>query len=105
MLLPEEVEARFRRIEDALAVTAELQCRAELRTQEDGQHLTAVQTAMARWMDRMAERQDEFEGKLNALIEAQMRGEGDTRDMKAAIAELSRTVDRFLKTRTNGSAN
>ena len=102
MLLPEEVEARFRRIEDALAVTAELQRRAELRTQEDVQHLTAVQNAMARWMDRMAERQDEFEGKRNALIDIQMRGD---QEMRAALAELSRTVDRFLKTRSNGGGN
>jgi hypothetical protein len=101
-MLPEDAEARFRRIEDNLVVTAELQRRAEARSKEDIDHLKAIQNAMARWMDKMADRQDEFESKLNAVIDIQMRGE---QEMRAAIADLSRTVDRYLKSRTNGGDN
>jgi len=86
-----ETEARFRRIEDDLAVTAELQRHAEMRSKDDSEHLHAVQDAMARWMDRMADKQDEYEAKLNALIAVQM--------------ELSRIMDRFLRARTNGGEN
>ena len=98
-MLPEEVEARFRRIEDVLTVIVELQRRSEARSQEDIQHLKAVQDAMAQWVDRIATRQDEFEDKLNALIDIQQR---EGQEVRALIADLGRTVDRFLRTRTNG---
>jgi hypothetical protein len=97
-MLPEDVQARFRQIEDNLVVTAELQRRAEARSQEDIEHLKAIQGAMARWMDKMADRQDEFEVKMNALIDAQMRGEAENR-------ELRRIVELYLKSRTNGGGN
>ena len=99
-MLPEDVEARFRRIEDNLVVTAELQRRGEARAQDEIEHLKAIQDAMARWMDKLADRQDEmagrqdeFDGKLNALIDAQIRGEHETREMKAAIAGLEALVE------------
>ena len=118
-MLPPGVEARFRKIEDDLAVTAELQRRAELRAKDDVGHLQAIQNAMARWLDRMADRQEtfeqrqaEFETKLNALIDLQFRSENAAQEMKLAVAamsrtvaELSQTVDRFLKSRTDGGAN
>ena len=64
---------------------------AEMRSKDDSEHLHAVQNAMARWMDRMADKQEEYEAKVNALIAAQM--------------ELSRIMDRFLRARTNGGEN
>lgn len=117
-MLPPDAEARFKKIEDDLAVTAELQRRAESRAKDDVEHLRAVQDAMARWQDQMAERQVElterqadFDAKMNALIDAQMRGEAATQEMKQSVAEvsrtvaeLSRTVDRFLKSRSDGGA-
>lgn len=132
-MLPEDVEARFRRIEDNLVVTAELQRRGEARMRDEIDHVKAIQDAMARWMDKMADhqdkmaehqqemadRQDEFDVKMNALIDAQIRGEAETRELKAGlaemktgitelkavVAELSRTVDLYLKSRTNGGGN
>ena len=104
-MLPEDAEARFRKIEDNLVVTAELQRRAEARSKEDIDHLKAIQDAMARWMDKIADRQDEFDVKMNALIDAQIQGEAETRELKAIVAELSRTVDLYLKSRTNGGGN
>ena len=122
-MLPPDAEERFRRIEDNLVVTAELQRRGEARLQEEMAHLKAIQDAMARWMDGFEdrqkgfeERQKEFEVKLNALTDAQIRSEeemrqmraetremkAETREMKAAVAQLSLTVDRYLKARTNG---
>ena len=103
-MLPEEVEARFRKIEDNLVVITELHRRGEARAREDIERLAAIQNGMARWMERMAERQDEYEVKRNALIDAQIQGEAETRQLKAVVEELSRTVDRFLKARTNGGA-
>ena len=97
-MLPEDAEARFRRIEDNLGVTAELQRRAEARSKEDIGHLKGIQDAMARWMDKMADRQDEFEVKMNALIDAQIRGEAETR-------ELRQMLELYLKSRTNGGGN
>jgi len=97
-MLPEDVEARFRRIEDNLAVTAELQRQAEDRSKEDIDHVKAIQDAMARWMDKMADRQDEFEVKMSALIDAQIQGEAETR-------ELRRMLELYLKSRTNGGGN
>ena len=92
-----EIEARFKRIEDAQVVTAELQRRFELEGKERIGRLEAIQEAMAQWLD-------EIHSKINVLIDAQMRSEAAGQEMKQSIAELSRTVDRFLKSRTNGGA-
>jgi len=97
MLTP-EVADRFRKIEDTLAVIAELQRRAESRTQEDLDRLRAIQNAMAQWQDKMADRQDDFDVKLTALTDAQLR-------LEATVERLSETLDRFLKSRSNGGVN
>src|SRR5215471_15350352 len=111
MLAP-DVEERFRKIEDNLLVMSELQRRYEARTDDKVDHLKAIQNAMAQWMDKMADQQErmeerqermeglqeEMQGKLNALIDAQI-------DVREALAELSRTVDRSLKARMNGGPN
>jgi hypothetical protein len=64
---------------------------------------------MARWVDKMADRQTEHEArtadldiKFNALVDAQLRNEAATQDMKQALTDLSRTVDRFLRSRSDG---
>lgn len=93
-----DVEARFKRIEDAQIVAAELLDRFENETRERFKHVEAIQNAMARWLDRMADWQKEHE-RLHAENEIQMRV------MQESVAELSRTVDRFLKSRSNGGAN
>ena len=91
MTFSPEVEARFKRIEDAQVVTAELQRRFELEGKERIGRLEAIQDAMTRWQDQMADKQQEFETKMNALVDG--------------LIELRRTVDRFLKARTNGGEN
>lgn len=53
---------------------------------------------MAQWQDKMAERQDDFDIKLKALTDSQIR-------MEESILRLSETVDRFLKSRSNGGVN
>jgi hypothetical protein len=55
-MLPEDVQARFRQIEDNLRATAELQRQREVRAREDIGRLKAIQDAMARWMDKRAAR-------------------------------------------------
>lgn len=55
-MLPEDVEARFRRIEDTLKATAELQRQAEARSKEHIDRLKRIQDGMARWMEKMAAR-------------------------------------------------
>ena len=104
-----DVEARFKRIEDAHIVAAELLDRFEKKTDERIGHLEAIQNAMARWMDKMADKQAEHETrmaehearmadldvKIAALVDAQMETE-------KALGELSRTVDRYLRSRSNG---
>lgn len=113
-----DVEARFKRIEDAHIVAAELLDRFEKKTDERMDHLEAIQNAMARWMDRMADQQAEhgsrlaehearraehearmadLDVKIAALVDAQMETE-------KALGELSRTVDRYLRSRSNGGA-
>jgi len=86
-----DVEARFKRIEDAHIVAAELLDRFERKTDERMDRLEAIQNAMARWLDRIAERQEEDERTM--------------REMRESVAELSRTMDRFLKSRSNGGVN
>ena len=125
-----DVEARFKKIEDDLTVASEILLRFEMRAIDEIDHLKAVQDAMARWVDKMADRQDGYEArqdeyeaklaehearhearqaeheawqaenetKMNALIDAQVR-------LSETVAELSRTVDRFLKSRTDGQGN
>jgi len=114
-----DVEARFKRIEDAQAVAAELLRRFELKTDERVGRLEGIQDAMAHWQDRMAEYQREMaerqaehetnmanlDSKIAALVDAQMRGEIETNKLKDIVAELSRTVDRFLKYRSNGGTD
>jgi hypothetical protein len=79
-----DVEARFQRIEDELLVTAELQRRFEMEGKERIGRLEAFQDAMAR-------SRQEVDGKMSALIDI--------------VAHLSETVERFLKSRSNGGAN
>ena len=78
-----EVEERFRRIEDAHAVTAELLRRFEMETKR-------LQDAMARWVEHIAL-------QVSTLADAQLRNEETMR-------RLEETMDRFLKSRTNGGA-
>jgi uncharacterized coiled-coil DUF342 family protein len=124
MEFPPEVEARFKRIEDALLVSIEMQNRHEARTREDVDRLESIQDAMARWMERLAARQDEYEEKMNALIDAQIRAderqaraeerqaraeerqaraEENFEKLRQALADLARTVELYLKSRTNGN--
>jgi septal ring factor EnvC (AmiA/AmiB activator) len=128
-----DVEARFKRIEDAQAVAAELLRRFEIKTDERVGRLEVIQDAMAHWQDRIAEHQREMaehqremaehqremaehqgehemnmanlDSKIAALVDAQMRGEIETNKLKDIVAELSRTVDRFLKYRSNGGTD
>ena len=85
-----EVEERFRRIEDAHAVTAELLRRFELETKERAGHAERMQDAMARWVEHIAL-------QVSTLADAQLRNE-------ETMGRLEETVDRFLKSRTNGGA-
>jgi len=71
-----QLVGRVRDTEDTLLVEEELRRRAEQRTRGDIERLAAIQNAMAKWQGEMAD----------------------------ALAELSRTVDRFLKARTNGGS-
>ncbi len=86
-----EVEARFKKIDDELLVAAEILRRFEMKTDERIGHLEAIQGAMARWQDRMAERQE--------------RADREMTELRSVVSELSRTVDRFLRARGDGGAN
>ena len=138
-----DVEARFKRIEDAHIVAAELLDRFsketrdaqivaaalldrfERKTDERMDHLDAIQGAMARWMDKMADQQTGHEArmaehetrmaehealmadldvKIAAIVDAHLQHEAEMRDVRKSIADLSKTVDRFLKLRSNGGA-
>lgn len=78
-----DVEARFKRIEDELAVAAELLRRFEKKADDRLDHVEAVQNAMARWLAEIGDR-------MNALADAHLR--------------LADTVERFLKARSNGGS-
>jgi hypothetical protein len=91
-MLPPEVEERFRKIEDNLLVTSELQRRGDARLER----LEGMVSGLVQWMQNL-------EGKIEILVDAQIRNEEDKREMRAAIADLARTVD--LKARTNGGGN
>ena len=85
-----EVEERFRRIEDAHVVTAELLRRFELETKERAGHAERIHDSMAGWVERIAL-------QVSTLADAQLRNEETMR-------RLEETMDRFLKSRTNGGA-
>ncbi|HYM11345.1 MAG TPA: hypothetical protein VEU62_11460 [Bryobacterales bacterium] len=113
-----DVEARFKKIEDNLVVMTELQRRFDAKTEERIGHLEAVQNAMARWQEQMAERQDrmadwqeqmaqrqlEFDEKLNILVDAQIRTQQTLDRLEANIDRLEASIDRILKSRSNGGA-
>ena len=71
--------------------------RFELETKERAGHAERIQDAMLRWLEQMAEKQQQLETKLAAVVDAQLRNEETMR-------RLEETVDRFLKSRTNGGA-
>ena len=98
MTFAPEVEARFKRIEDAQVVAAELLHRFERETRERIGHVEAVLEAVLEW-------RRETEINVKALIQAQLNSAAKSDEMKESIAELSRTVDRFLRARTNGGEN
>jgi SMC interacting uncharacterized protein involved in chromosome segregation len=104
-----DVEARFKKIEDNLVVMAELQSRFEAKSDERIGHLEAVQNAMARWQDQMAERQSEFDVKMNVLVDAQIQTQQviaevgrKLEQLEANMDRLEASIDRFLKSRGNG---
>ncbi len=86
-----EVEARFKKIEEDLIVSAEILRRFEIEGKERIGRLEAIQDAMARWLDEITD-------KMDAITDAHARVED-------SLNRLSETVDRFLKVRTNGSEN
>jgi len=93
-----DVEARFKRIEDAQIVAAELLDRFERETRDRIGHFEAVQDAMAEAQDAMAKAMgtlmktaNVLGEKVNAIADAHIR--------------LADTVDRFLKSRTNGGTS
>ncbi|MBI3698788.1 MAG: hypothetical protein HY238_28615 [Acidobacteria bacterium] len=88
MTFAPDVETRFKRIEDALTVAAELLDRFERRTEERFQHLEST-------VDNLQEWRRETEINVKALIQAQLNTE-------RSLAELSHTMNQFLKARTNG---
>jgi chromosome segregation ATPase len=101
-MLPPDAEARFRKIEDNLAVAAELLTRFERRSDDRFSNVEAVQAAMAHWLEEVSE-------KVNILTNAQI----ESRQAMAKLHErvertsevvdrLSQTVDRYLRSRTNG---
>ena len=100
-----ETEARFRKIEDDLTVAAEILRRFEMRTEERLHDVEGVQATMARWLGEMSTRMIEMstgiiklDTKINAIADAHIR-------LSATVDRLADTVDRFLKSRTNGSGN
>ncbi len=100
-----ETEARFKRIEDVQTVTAELQHRFELRTEEWRreteeriltieewtQEIQSWTRNIQRWMEGTQNWREEAQNSMNALA--------------TSLAELSEVVRQFLKSRTNGSQN
>ncbi len=107
-----EVEARFKKIEEDLTVSAEILRRFEIEGKERIGRVEAAQEtlaqaqdallhsqkAQARVQDAMARWLDEITEKMNAIADAHAR-------LEDAHARLENTVERFLKARTNGSEN
>jgi methyl-accepting chemotaxis protein len=94
-----EMEARFRRIEDAQVVAADLLHRFENETRENVRHMSAVINAIAQWMDRCEQRlpqletrQDEFDAKLNAVIHIIEDLSREIRETMRIAREATRTA-------------
>ena len=100
-----EVEARFKRIEDAQVVTAELLHRSEMKSQERMERFEAIQDALARWIDKMQGWQDKMGAWQDEMQEWRKDAEFRMNAMTDAITELSRTVNTFLKARSNGGGS
>jgi len=97
-MLPPDVEARLRRAEDANAVTAELLRRFEIQTDDRVSFVEAVPEAMAKAQEDILRWMAASEKKMEALVDAQIR-------TQQVVAELSQSVQLFLKARTNGGAS
>ncbi len=100
-----EMEARFRRIEDAQVVAAELLHRFENETRENVRHMSAVINAIAQWMDRCEQRlqqletrQDEFDAKLNAVIHIIEDLSWEIRETMHIAQEAIRTAQEATRT-------
>ena len=94
-MLPPDAKARFRKIEDELTVAAELLTRFERRSDDRFSTVEAVQAAMAHWLD-------EISGKVNILTDAQIEFCQGMVELRESVDRLSQTVDRYLRSRTNG---
>ncbi len=110
MTLPPEVEARFKRIEDVQLVITELHRRGEKRLQEEIDQLKWIQDAMARWMDKLAtdqeaarEREEAAREREEAAREREEEAGRSTEMMRQAITDLARTVELYLRGRSNGN--
>jgi len=94
-----EVEARFRRIEDAQIVAAELLHRFEQETRESARHLEAVVAAIARWLDRAEERLALGEKRLTLGEERLALGEEALKRSEERLAQgeerLKRSEERL----------
>ena len=85
-----DVEARFKKIEDNLVVAAELLRRFETKTDDRLSYVEAVQEAMAKAQEDILKWMAESERRMNALTDAHI--------------SLARTVELFLKARSDGGA-
>jgi len=97
-MLPPEAEERFRKIEDNLVVAGELLHRFTRASEERLGFVELVQAEtlewrreVQQWMRADHEWKREMEHKFAALVDAHIK--------------LAETVDRFLKSRTNGGSN
>jgi len=86
-----DVEARFKRIEDAQVVAAELLHRFEKETRDRFAQVETFHDDVRQWMEH-----------ANTAIHALIQGQVNLQD---TVAELSRTVDRFLRARLDGGSS
>ena len=107
-----DVEARFKKIDDELTVAAELLRRFERKTDERVGRVEAVQDAMATWLEAMGRSQRATGDWLERLTEGLQKvtsGLAELDEKVNAIADahirLEATLERYLRSRTNGGAN
>ena len=92
-----ENEERFKKIEEAILLMKELVVRHEDRIDEHAKKLDDHDKKLSDFYKAMEVSREDFNFKLNALIDAQMRNEVDIAELKESSKELNEASKSQLK--------
>lgn len=92
-----EAEKRIKLIEEVLVVLKNLAVNHDERLESHHKRLENFHEALETERRERKESREDFEFKLNALIDSQIRNEVEFKEIKESIIELRKTAESTLK--------